>query len=178
DVNFFVGHLQEKQRGGKNGRRQNVAVGFVNRVQNQPVAHQAAIHENIDAVAIHPLDVRPRGKSADGQRSFFFSRLELGLGDGGAEGRGGRGDFHQLFQCLTSEKLIHAVGQLFRGRAIDDFLCRGAQNELLRWIRQGVVRDQRSDVAQLRCIGLEKFSARWNAIKNVGDADRRSLRQS
>ena len=30
---------------------------------------------------------------------------------------------------------------------------------------------QRSDVAQLRGIRLEKFSARGNAIKNVGDAD-------
>ena len=141
DVDFFVGQLQEKQRRGKNGRRQNVAIGFVNRVQDQPVAHQAAVHKNIDAIAIHPLNSRPRSKPIDGQRSIFFSRLEFRFGNRGAERRGGRRDFDQVFQRLPSEKLIHAVGQFFRRRTIDDFLRRRGENELFAGICQRVVCD-------------------------------------
>src|SRR5439155_21810992 len=103
---FFVGHFQEKQRRGKNGRRQNVAIGFVNRVQDQQVAHQAAVHKNVDAVAVHPLNVGPRGESADGERSFLFSWLEFRLGDSCAEGRGSRGNFDQLFQRSPAEGLV------------------------------------------------------------------------
>src|SRR5205814_1432674 len=36
DVDFGVGHLQEKQRRGKDARRQDVAIGLVNGVQNRP----------------------------------------------------------------------------------------------------------------------------------------------
>jgi len=176
DVDFVVGHLQEKQRCGKNGRRQNVAIGLVNRVQDQPVAHQAPVHKNVDTVAIHPLNIRTRRKSTHGQRSLFLSRLEFRLGDRRAKGRGNRGNFDKLFQSLPSKELIHAVGQLFRWRTVDNFLRRRDEDKLLRRIRQRVMCNQRSDVAQLCSIRLEKFSARRNAIENVCHADRCSRR--
>ena len=178
DVDFVVGHLQKKQRRGKNCRRQDVAIGLVNSVENQPVAHQPTVHENVDSIAIHPLYVWARRKSTYRQRCFFFLRLECWLGDGRAEGSRNRWNFDQLFQRLPSEELIHAVGQLFRGRTVNDFLCRRRENKLLRWIRQRVMRDQRSDVAQLRGVRLEKFPARGNTVKNVGDVDGRSRRKS
>ena len=177
DVDFVVGHLQKKQRRGKNCRRQDVAIGLVNSVENQPVAHQPTVHENVDSIAIHPLYVWARRKSTYRQRCFFFLRLECWLGDGRAEGSRNRWNFDQLFQRLPSEELIHAVGQLFRGRTVNDFLCRRRENKLLRWIRQRVMRDQRSDVAQLRGVRLEKFPARGNTVKNVGDVDGCSRRQ-
>ncbi len=178
DVDFVVGHLQEKQRCGKNGRRQNVAIGLVNSVQDQPVAHQSPVHKNVDTVAIHALNVRPRCESTDCEGSLFFPRLQFRLGDRRAKGGRNGGDFHQLFERLPSEELIDAVGQLFRWRTVDNFLRRRDEDKLLRRIRQRVMCNQRSDVAQLCSIRLEKFSARRNTVENVGDADRRSCRQS
>jgi len=43
DVHFVVRHFQKKERRGENRGRQNIAIGFVNGVEDQPVAHQAAI---------------------------------------------------------------------------------------------------------------------------------------
>ena len=105
-------------------------------------------------------------------------RFEFRLRDGRSEGRRNGENFHQLFQCLPSEELIDAVGQLLRWRTVNDFLGRGRKNELFAGIRERVVRDQRSDVAQLRGVRLEEFSARWDTIKNVGDADGRSHGQT
>ena len=68
DVDFGVGHLQEKQRRGKDARRQDVAIGLVNGVQNQPVTHQAPVYKNVDPIAIHPLYVGTRGKPTHRQR--------------------------------------------------------------------------------------------------------------
>src|SRR5260370_14538533 len=82
-----------------------------------------------------------------------------------------------MFKRLPSEELRAAVGQLFRGRTVNDLLRWRGKNELLARIRQCVVRDQRSDVAQLGSVGLEEFSARGDTIKNIGDADRRSRGQ-
>jgi len=50
DVDFVVGISRKSSVAGKNRRRQNVAIGFVNCVQNQPVAHQAPVYKNIDSV--------------------------------------------------------------------------------------------------------------------------------
>ena len=68
DVDFAVRHFEKKQRRGKNRGRENVAIGLVNRMQNQPVAHQAAVHENINSIAVQPLHFGPRSKTGDGQR--------------------------------------------------------------------------------------------------------------
>src|SRR5207302_7922497 len=104
--------------------------------------------------------------------------LEWRLSDGRAERSRNRWNFDQLFQRLPSEELIHAVGQLFRGRTVNDLLRWSCENKLFAGIRERVVRDQRSDVAQLRGVRLEEFSARWDTIKNVGDADGRSHGQT
>src|SRR5258708_14626350 len=104
--------------------------------------------------------------------------MGVGVREGRAEWRRDWGNLDQVFERLPSEELINAVGQLFRGRTVNNFLRRRREKELLAGIRQRVVRDQRSDVAQLRGVRLEKFSARGNAIKNVGDANRRSGGQS
>src|SRR5260370_15551816 len=113
DVDLVVGHFQKKQRRGKSRRRQNVAVGFVNRVQNQPVAHQAPVYKNVDSVAIRPLYVRTRRKSTHRQRGFFFFRLECRLRDGRAEWRGNGGALHYLLPTVAYVIHILAVGPTF-----------------------------------------------------------------
>ena len=148
DVDFAVRHFEKKQRRGKNGRRQNVAIGFVNRVQNQPVAHQAAVHENINSIAVQPLHFGPRSKTGDGQRCFFFFGIEFRLGDRRAERRGDGWNLYQLFESLSSKELVGAVGQFFSGRGVDDFLRWRGENKLFAGIRERVVRDERCYVTQ------------------------------
>ena len=150
----------------------------MNRVQNQPIAHQPAIYKNVDAVAVHPLHLGARREAGHREGRFFFFRIKLRLGDGRAKRRGNRGNLHQLLQRLPSKELIHAGSRLFRWRAVDDLLRRRRQDELFAGIRQRIVRDQRCDVAELGCVGLQEFPARRHAIKNVGNADRRPRRQS
>ena len=81
DVDFVVGHFEEQQRGGKNCRRQNVAIGFVNGVKNQAISYEAAIHKNVDAVAVGALYLGTRSETRNTQRCRLFVRFDLGLGD-------------------------------------------------------------------------------------------------
>ena len=178
DVDFFVRHVEKQQRSGKDCRRQDVAVGFVNRVEDQPVAHQAAVHKNVDAVAVQALRFRARSKSGHGQRRLLFFGIELWFGDGRAEGRGNRWNFDQLIERLATKELVNAVGELFCGRTVDDLLRRRRENELFARIGQSVVRDERSDVAQFRRIRFQKFPPRGHAIKNVSNTDGGTQRHS
>ena len=124
DVDFVVRHFKKQQCRGENIPRQNVAIGFVNGVQDQTVAHQPSIDENIDAVAIGALHFRPRSEPGNRERGFFFAGFELRFGHGGTKRRRYRRHLHQFFQRLPAEELIHAVRHFLRGRAIDDGLRR------------------------------------------------------
>ena len=86
-VHFVVRHVQKQQRRGKNSSGQNVAVRFVNRVQNQAIADQPPIHKNVNTVAIGALHFRARSKTTDGERGFFLLRLKCRFGDRRTESR-------------------------------------------------------------------------------------------
>ncbi len=77
-----------------------------------------------------------------------------------------------------AKELVNAVGEFIGGRRVDDFLRWRGQHELLIRVGQRVVRDEGSDVAEFRRVRLEKFLARGNAVKEIGDADRRSRGQA
>ena len=72
-IDLVVGHFEEEQRGGKNVARQNVAVGFVDGVEKQAIANQAAIHEDVNAVAVGALDFRTRSETVDGEARLFLA---------------------------------------------------------------------------------------------------------
>ena len=57
-VHFLVRQIEEKQHARENARRHDVAIRLADGVQQQPVAHQAPVHKNIDAVAICALHFR------------------------------------------------------------------------------------------------------------------------
>ena len=58
DVDFFVRHFQEEQKHRKGRGRNNVSVGFADGVKQEAIAHEAAIHENVNAIAIRALNLR------------------------------------------------------------------------------------------------------------------------
>ena len=89
-------------------------------------------------------DVKPLTVSDDFSSSGSSSGSVMAAGKAADAAR----NFDKFLERLPAKELIDAVGQFFRGRTVDDFLRRRGQNELLRGIRQRVVRDQRSDVAQ------------------------------
>src|SRR5579859_121969 len=178
DINFIVGHFQEEQRRGENVAGEYVAVGFVNGVENQAIAYQAAIDENVDAVAIGALDFRARGETVHGEAGFFFGGLELRFGDGGAKGGGDGGHFDQFVEGLLAEKLVDALGEVLDGGAVDDLLRGRGEDKLAAGIGQRVVGDQRSDVAQFGGFGFQEFAARGDAVEQIGDADGGSQRKT
>src|SRR5215471_9402295 len=106
DVNFVVGHLEEKERGGENVAGKNVAIRLVDRMQDEAIANEAAIHEYVDAIAIGALDFGARRKSVDADACAFFVGLEFGFGDGGAEGSGGGWNFDQFVERLLAKELV------------------------------------------------------------------------
>ena len=97
--------------------------------------------------------------------------FEFRLGDGRAKRCRRRRNFNQLFHRLVAKELVNAVGEFIGGRRVDDFLRWRGQHELLIRVGQRVVRDERSDVAEFSRVRLEKFLARGNAVKKIGDAD-------
>jgi hypothetical protein len=67
DVDLLRRHLEEEQQHRERGRRQHVAVGFDRGVQDQPVADEPAINEDVDGVAVELLQFGLRGKAAQAQ---------------------------------------------------------------------------------------------------------------
>ena len=79
DVHFFRRHIEKQKHRGKNRRWQHVAVGFVNRVQDQTVAHQPLVHEHVNSIAVAALHFGPRGESAhyDFRRALFAASIPI-----------------------------------------------------------------------------------------------------
>ena len=149
-VHLLARQIQEEQRHGKHIRRQNIAVRFVNGVQQQPIAHQPAVDKNVDAVAVRPLHFRPRNEPAHRQLPRASAVIELRFCDRGANwARNGR-DLDHLLERLPPKKLINAFGQRGHRRNVHDFLRGRLQRELPLGIRQRVVRHERGHVPQFR----------------------------
>ena len=109
-VHFLVRQIEKKQNEGENSRRHDVAVRLADRVQQQPVADQPAVHKNINPVAVRALHFRPRSEPAHPQRSGPLFRFERRLGNGAAHGPFGRRNLRQLVERLPSKDLIDALG--------------------------------------------------------------------
>ena len=176
-VHFLGGQIEKQQHRRKNRGRQHVAVGLVNRVEDQAVAHQALVYENVNSVAIAALHFGPRSESAhDKFRGALFAR-EFRFGDRRAHGRANRQKFKQIVERLPTEKLVDALGHRLDGRRVNDFLRRRLQHELFVGMRERVMRDERSDVPEFRRLRLQEIAPRRHAVKKIGHADRRPRRQ-
>ncbi len=129
-----------KEVGGK-----NIAVGLAHRVHEQAVAHQAAIDEAVDGVAVEFLQLRLGGEAADAQPSRL-RRLVVrgplpgrGFGQPGAcqldLGRQGK----QLIQGVLAEDLKDALRRLAHRGRDQQGMGGGVQLEVL--VRDGPARN-------------------------------------
>src|ERR1700722_14520588 len=148
-VHFFIRQFQEKENTRENSRRHDVAISLVDRMQQQTIAYQPAVHKNIDSVAVCALYFRPGSKSTHTQRGYSLFRLERRFGDSASHRPFRKRNLRQLAESLASENLIHAFGKFFHWSAVQDFLGWRLQQELAIGMSQRVVRDERSNVAQL-----------------------------
>src|ERR1700733_14156234 len=56
-VNLVRWHLHEHEDDRKRCRRQDIAIGFADTIQNQAVTNQSAVDEDIDGIAIELLQL-------------------------------------------------------------------------------------------------------------------------
>ena len=122
DIDLFRRHLEEHQHDGERGGRHDVAIGLADGVQDQAVAHQAVIDEDVDGVAIELLQFglgeeagQPQ-KAGDGRLVILIALPRRRLGQAGALEIDFRGDGQQLVERFLAEDLVDALGRLGDGR--------------------------------------------------------------
>ena len=62
-VHFGGGQFKKDERHRKDASGKDIAIRLRDGVQHQPVAHQPAVHEEVDVVAVQLLHFRARGES-------------------------------------------------------------------------------------------------------------------
>jgi hypothetical protein len=62
-------HLEEEQDNRVRGGRKNVAIGLVERVEDELVADEALVDEDIDGVAIELLQLRLGDEAGDAEKA-------------------------------------------------------------------------------------------------------------
>ena len=67
DVDLLRRHLEEEQDDRERGGRDDVAIGLGERVQDEPVADQAAVDEDVDGVAIELLQLGLGDEAGDAE---------------------------------------------------------------------------------------------------------------
>ena len=119
-VHFLGVAFQEQQRERIGRRRHQVVIRRGERVQQQAVADQPAVHENENGIAIALLHLRPREKArSGGTRAMAAPPARSGTrrspGWTAARRRGNRqillahADLHQFIEHLAAEDLVDAL---------------------------------------------------------------------
>src|ERR1017187_3040989 len=79
DVDFGGRHLHKEEHHRENGGRQDIAVGFGNRVLNETIADQASVDEDKNRIAIELLDLRLRNEAVQAELAEILWRGWSGL---------------------------------------------------------------------------------------------------
>src|ERR1700723_3070304 len=121
-IDFLVRQIKKQQHDRKYPWGSDVAVGLVDRVKQKAVAHEPPVHENIDSVAVRPLHLGPRRKSADTERRSLQVSLRIGVCDYRRHGSLVRRNLGEFLKRLPPEKLIDTLGKGSDRRAVNDQL--------------------------------------------------------
>src|ERR1700683_4715450 len=85
-IDFFVRQFQEEKHAREYSGRHDVAIGLADRVQQEAVAHQAPIHEDVDSIAVGTLHFRPGSEPGHPERSRSLFGFKRWLGDSASHG--------------------------------------------------------------------------------------------
>ncbi len=167
DVDLFQIAIQKQQREGIAGRRHQVVIGGGEGVQQQAVADQAPVDEQVNRIAIEALHLRAADEAAQAEAA----RASLLVFDRQREGARLIAQIEQLFEDLAAEDLIDALAQSGDRGYIQELGVVMAQQKALVGMRQAVVRDQRGDVRDFGLLGAQEFLARRNVVEQVAHGD-------
>ena len=183
NVHLFRRHLDKQQHHGKGRGGEDIAIGLAHRMHEQAVAHQAAIDEAVDGVAVELLELGLGGKAGDAQPSRcgrlvvlrppprrWFRQPGAGQLDFGCQRE-------KLIQRVLAEDLKNTLCRaLDRGRHQQGVGGR-VQLKMLVRMSQRVMRNQRGYMSQLGIFRLEEFSPRRGIEKQVTHGERGSHRR-
>ncbi len=116
DVHLLRRHLEKQQHHRKRRGRENIAISLAHRVQQQAIAHQAAIDKAVDRVAIQFLQFRLGDETGDTQPAGLGCLVVRIPFPGRGLGQPGTG---QLDFCRERKQLIERCF----AENLEDALC-------------------------------------------------------
>ena len=147
DVDLLRGHLEEEQDDGEGGGWEDVAIGFAERVEDELVADEALVDEDVDGVAIEFLQLGLGDETGETEVAGFgwcvvgFALPGRWLGEAGAgEVELGGGGEH-VVAGVFAEDLEEPVGGVGYGGRYEECLRRGVEFEVFGGVGERVVGD-------------------------------------
>ena len=147
DVDLLRRHLEEEQDDGEGRGREDVAIGFAERVEDELVADEALVDEDVDGVAIEFLQLGFGDEAGDaevagfGRGVVFFALPGRRFGEAGAGEVHLGGDGEHVVAGVFAEDLEETVGCVGYGGGDEESLGGGVEFEVFGWVDQSVVRD-------------------------------------
>ncbi len=151
DVNLGVIAVEEDQRKGVAGGGNEVVIGAGEGVQEQLVANEATVDEEVDRVAVELLDVRFRDEAG--------KREEAGVALGSSEGAGLGTKGNKIVEGTAAEDLKDAFFGSEDGGDAEKLRRPVLEREGFIRMGEAVVGDESGDVGQLWLLGAEEFLA-------------------
>ena len=171
-IHLFGVAIQEQQRERIAGRRHQVVIRSRDRVQQQAVANQTAVHKQVNRIAIELLHLRAAHESpqpeAPGQRMFPRRSILL---KGHVQVPVAITEVEKIVQNAAAEDLEDALAQRRDGRNTQQFSIIVPKHEGLAGMRQAVVCNQRRDVHDFGLLRPQEFLARRNIEEQVANRD-------
>ena len=184
DVDLFGVALEEQERKWVRTRGHEIVVRRGDGMEQQTVANQAAIDEDIDGIAVPLLHLRAREEAREAKEARRWVVVVGGfaaiVGDGLGGGHAGRrkehfplayADFHKLVEHLATEYLVHALLHGADRSDVQQFRGTAGEDECLFGVRQAVMRDERGDMRQFGGLGAQEFAAGGDVVEKIADGD-------
>jgi len=177
DVDFVGRHFEEEEDDGERGGRDDVAVGLNDGVDDETIADEALVDEDVDRVAVEFLQRGAGDEAADaeeagiGRSVVAIAAPGRWFGDAGVvkAALGGQGE--ELVESVAAEDLIDALGRLAHRRRCQQRVGGGVKLEVDFGMGERVMRHQRGYMSEFGGFGAEKFAAGWRVEEEVADGD-------
>jgi hypothetical protein len=136
DVDFMGRHFEEEQDDGERGGRDDVAVGLNDGMNDEAVADEALVDEDVDGIAVKFLERGARDKARDAEEAGVGGSVVLiaapgrGLGDARMVEAAFGGYGQELVEGVAAEDLIDALGRFADRRRGEQGVGSGVQLEV------------------------------------------------
>src|SRR6266571_1143906 len=206
NVNLTAGQLQKKEYYREHRGRNDIPVGFSERVLDEAIANQASVDKHVNGIAIELLDFGFGNEAVSAQlaKRFFFLLNRIFSGGAGTKRsrrvahvflflrspprwrlrqansleRLQRSNRDQLIENLFSKDLINALPAIGNRRRNQNCIGGRVQLEMLIGMRQGVVGNERGDVGKFGRFSFQEFLSRRGVKKEIAHRDRSAFGQT